>query len=279
MFKNHESPISLFSFQDIITCLTGIMLFFLLILALKIMEIAKVIEEQSPHRDEIAELRRQNELLRRQLGEISRDIRGYRERIRKAGREDRPTLSIAKFRLERRLREIRRQLAEAEKIKSLREDELRREEERRKRLEERERRLRAAAEELDRLVSANRSCAENIKKLRDEIAKRRRTIHITVSGRTSKRPVAVECSRDRIRLVDLQKKSVVSVERTSPFLSDMVNAAAERLRDYPADEYYFALLIKPSAAPYAEYLTGAVRGKCPGVELGSEPILESEVCD
>lgn len=278
MFRNNESPISLFSFQDIVTCLTGIMLFFLLILVIRIMEITKRLEEQSPYRAELEELQKQNALLKKQRQEILRDVDEYRRRIRDAGKKDPASLSIAKFQLERRTRELKRETDDLQKRKDLREEQKLREERRRKLLSQKQRRIRETADTLGRIERQNDAFRESAKKLREEIRKRKRTVNVSVSGKTNKKPVALECSGDAIRIIEFNPKSVTVIRRNSPFFTDMANAAAAGLKKYPRSEYYFVLLIKPSAASYSEYLMRLLEREYSGADVGSEPILESEGC-
>lgn len=279
MFKDHESPISLFSFQDIITCLTGIMLFFVLILAIKLLEVTKMLEQQSPYRAEIAEWRERNELLKRQLREMTEDIRSIRRRLAGAKREDRATLSIAKFRLERELKELkRRALRSREALKAKEAEKLRRES-RKKQLERESEELKRAEDKLRSVKRQNRDYRENIERIRGEIRKRRHSVDITVDGDTDKSPVVLECSRDRIRIVELPGKKTTVIARKGPFASEMVEELCRSLGKYPPQKYYFALLIKPSAAEYARYLERRLAKSRPGIEMGSEPILESEECD
>ena len=103
-------------------------------------------------------------------------------------------------------------------------------------------------------------------------------VRITVDGSTSKSPIALECGRDAIRIVDLRKKSAESVPRRGPILTDMVNEVCRKLKKYPTQNYYFVVLLKPGGGAYAEYLTRALSKNLPGAEFAFEPILESEVC-
>ena len=74
MFNDDEPPVSLFSFQDIITSLTGIMIFFLLLLSLIIMELAQKTRDASPVARELEQVRIKNDVLKRQISEIASDI-------------------------------------------------------------------------------------------------------------------------------------------------------------------------------------------------------------
>lgn len=279
MFKDHETPISLFSFQDIITCLTGIMLFFLLILSIKLMEITKMLEQQSPYRAEIVEWRERNELLKRQLRELAENIRTYRQRLAGAKREDRATLSIAKFRLEKKAKELRQNALKLQAEKNSKATKRTRAEVRKKQLERESEELQRIEDKLRQIRQQNRSYQENIGRLREDIRKRKHSVNVSVIGNTDKTPVVLECSRDRIRIVERSPKRVIVIQRKGAFLTEMVHEACKALKRYPPQKHYFALLVKPSAADYLSYFGEVMEKICPQAEFGCEPILESEECD
>lgn len=278
MFKNDESPLSLFSFQDIITCLTGIMLFFLLLLSIRIMEITKLFEQQSPYRSEIAEWQRRNELLRQQLRDVENDIHSYRRRIAGIRHEDRATLTLAKFRLERESSELQADMKRLREHHAVRSEAKKKEEAREKTLERQRAELQNAEDRANAVRQQNLAYEESIRKLREEIRKRKHSVYVRVTGKTGKAPIVLVCSRDNIRIVELARKKEVVVPRRGPFFSEMVNEVCRRIGDYPRQNHYFALLIKPSAAGYLPYLLQTISDSCPGIELGNEPILESEDC-
>ena len=82
MFNDNGSPVSLFSFQDIITGLTGIMIFFLLLLSLNILEMSSQETGLSSAEKELTLIREQNQISRKHIKEISEDISSCRTRIR-----------------------------------------------------------------------------------------------------------------------------------------------------------------------------------------------------
>ena len=277
MFKNDESPLSLFSFQDIITCLTGIMLFFLLIMSIQIIEITMRYEMESPHRAELEELKRRNDLLRRQMRDIERDAATYRSRLRKAHKEDVASLTMEKFRLERQLREKQlrqKEMAEKQKqLKQLKEDE----EKRKAQLEKQLRELDEAIAKLEDLDRNNAELSEKIEKIRKEISDRRHKVEILVSGHTTKKPIVLECSKNMAVIRDLGtgNSEVVSRDDLSP--EDFVRKIFRSAGTYSADDCYFAVLAKPDSAGYLSALRVFMRRS--GYEFGIEPILESERCD
>ena len=280
MFKDHESPISLFSFQDIITCLTGIMLFLLLILSIRIMEIREREERTSPHRAELEELRRNRDLLRRQLADMERESQSYRRRLNAARRMDKTALTIEKERLERELRERSGRLEELR----MQTDGLRRqlmaERERKVRLEK----LRDAAQEDVRTVAEQeKQIAELRRKLaetRSEIERRRRKLEIGAPPGGRKKTLVLECSGDQIRLIDMKGGNSKTIPRgDSPFFTVMADEALKLLADHSPADCFFVALIKPSAAPYAQYLMDGFWQRFPKADFVAEPILESEACD
>ena len=105
MFNDNGSPISLFSFQDIITSLTGIMIFFLLLLSLNILEISSQQTELSTAKKELDLIKQQNAIQQKHIQEISNDINSYRKRIRFASAKDESMLVIEQFNLQEQLHE------------------------------------------------------------------------------------------------------------------------------------------------------------------------------
>ena len=75
MFRNSDPPISLFSFQDIVTTLIGIMVLFVLLLSLELIEATRIFEESSPVREELARLREQRKSLETQVEEQARRLK------------------------------------------------------------------------------------------------------------------------------------------------------------------------------------------------------------
>ena len=109
MFNDDEPPVSLFSFQDIITSLTGIMIFFLLLLSLIIMELTQKTRDASPVARELEQVRMKNDVLKKQISEMASDIRDYRKRIRIAQSRDESALILERYRLEKQLAELKSQ--------------------------------------------------------------------------------------------------------------------------------------------------------------------------
>lgn len=276
MFRNSEPPVSLFSFQDIITSLTGIMIFFLLLLSLNIIELMQKNQADTPEYQELARAKAKNAVLKNQIAEISRDIANYREKIRSARQQDRSALLIERYRLEKKLRELASRHRELEKRKS-------EAAERQSQLEKRNRQLAKEKRDLEEHAKQNRSSADSnerlkkqIAELRREIERRRQEVRVTVDSSIRKIPLLLECSVDRIRVVQLQPRSIRVFERKSPISSELANEVAAYLQSFAGEKYYFVFMIKPSAAGYIHYLIRRVQMTIRNADCGLEPIRESE---
>ena len=97
---------SLFSFQDIITSLTGIMIFFLLLLALNILNTAEAKQEESPLYQEIAYQKERKKLQEKQIAELSGLLKDYRRRISSIEHTDESTLRLKHFSLAKLLKKL-----------------------------------------------------------------------------------------------------------------------------------------------------------------------------
>ena len=74
MFKDSDPPVSLFSFQDIVTTLIGIMILFVLLLSLELMETTRTFERNSPVMEELKQLRERRRSLEARSEEMSRRL-------------------------------------------------------------------------------------------------------------------------------------------------------------------------------------------------------------
>ena len=273
MFKNSESPISLFSFQDIITTLTGIMLLFLLVLALLLMEVSEQRQKNSPVAAQLKqEQQRQNELnTALQLRE--KELAGYRLRLRSSAGKDVPLRRVELFHLERELSALNPELESLEnRLKTLRQlvnDAARRRNEL-KSLLARSKNAEAERSEFDKTIAR---LQREIKLINDRIKEKQRLITITAGSDTYKRPLLIECSSSRIRIIDQRSRKVLDV----PFITEdsAFNELERKLQQFPPDRFYYVFLIKPGAISYSGSLLQRYQSKGE-IECGFEPVLENE---
>ena len=276
MFNDDEPPVSLFSFQDIITSLTGIMIFFLLLLSLIIIELTQKTRDASPVARELEQVRMKNDVLKKQISEMASDIRDYRKRIRIAQSRDESALILERYRLEKQLAELKSQKDSFDR-------ELKKNQEKYAASEKLNQKLRQQQKELEQKERQSREMAAKIDQKKKQAAetrrtieKRRREVQVTIDSSINKIPVLIDCSKDKINIIDSQKKTRKVFLRKSPLLSALVDEAVAHLQQFPADKYYFVFMVKPSAVDYIRFFITALREKVRSPSLGVEPILEHE---
>lgn len=272
MFKNSESPISLFSFQDIITALTGIMLLFLLVLSLLLMEVSEQRQKSSPVATQLKQEQQRHNELNAELQLREKELAGYRQLLRSSAGKDAGLRRLELFRLEKELSVLDPELETLQNsLKTLQQ-----------RVDDAVRRRNALKRQLvpEKNAAAERAAFEKtiaelqreIKLINDRIKDKRRLITITSSD-SSKHPLLIECSSRRIRIIDKRSRNVLNV----PFVTEnsAFNELTRKLQQFPPDRFYYIFLIKPSAVSYSNGLFQRYRSRGE-VECGFEPVLESE---
>ncbi len=276
MFNDNEPPVSLFSFQDIITSLTGIMIFFLLLLSLYIMELTQKNQEGSPLYKELAQIKEQNRVLKTQISEITSDIKNYRKRIQSAQKKDESTLMAERFRFENLIRTLKARKNDLNGKITKGKEELSRSEKENAKLKRQRQELVKEQKKCAELAQEAEQQKEKISKIRNEIKKRKKEIQVTVDSSIDKIPVLIECSIDRISIVNTRNKVRRVIQRQSPVTSDLIANAIECLRVFPPSQYYYVLMVKPSAADYITFFQRSLFEAFKSSDIGIEPILEHE---
>lgn len=276
MFNDSESPISLFSFQDIITSLTGIMIFFLLLFSLNILELTQRTLDGSPIYEELEQIKEKNKILKQQISDISADIRTYRKRIQVVQSKDESALMIERYRLEKKIRDLKFQKGDfAKKLKEEKEKYSSFEKENKK-LKQKQEELEQQNKKLKNMASEIEEKKKQISEIRKAIAKRRKEVQITIDSSINKIPILIDLSVDRICIVDTQSKSKRILSRKTPIISELISDAILHLRLFSPDKYYFVIMVKPSAADYVNFFLSSMRNEIKNASYGFEPILENE---
>lgn len=276
MFTDHEPPVSLFSFQDIITSLTGIMIFFLLLLSLYIMEMTQKKQEESPLYKELAQTQEKNAVLKKQISEIASDIQNYRKRIQTAQKQDESALRLKRFRLEKNIRDLKSQQVDLnQKIREARKNYSRLEKENQQ-LKQQEKELTQKQKQCDDLAREIAKKKQKIAEIRAELEKRRKEVQVTIDSSINKIPVLIECSIDKICILDTKEKKQRIFSRQSPIISELIDKAMSYLRNFSSGKYYFVFIVKPSAAHYISFFQRTFREELKNADFGVEPILEKE---
>ncbi|WP_294506841.1 hypothetical protein [uncultured Victivallis sp.] len=278
MFRNSDPPISLFSFQDIVTTLIGIMVLFVLLLSLELIEATRIFEESSPVREELARLREQRKSLETQVEEQARRLKELAAELDSVSDMSEAELLYSRQRVEHRIDSATKACSSAEEL-------LLRMRERKAEVEAAERELAGRREKLQQRTAQLEQVRRNGDALqrrneeqREELRRLANAVSIEFEGDMSKQPVMVECSETGFRVKRLDSPEI----REIPFQGITVTAEIEKLlavlREYPASSCYILFLIKPSAAKYAEYLLNQYSLGMSSYEMGMDPLYEREHC-
>ena len=253
MFKNNEAPVSLFSFQDIITTLTGIMLLFLLVMALVMIQVNSELQKNSPVYEQLQQVRKENRALSADIQRTEQEIAALRKRKRELQSRDDAQLKLDKFALENQLKEQQRELDA----------------------------LKRKLDDLQKKKIVQTRQQQELTRKRQELEQKKKEL-ATVKERiekekaVNKKPLSMECSGDKVRVIPSDRAKMRIFKCETPVVADMVNEAIEFARRFPASENYYVLLIKPSAASYMEFLQNKLRTAIPNLEYGMEPVQENE---
>lgn len=276
MFDRQEPPISLFSFQDIITSLTGIMIFFLLLLSLYIMELAHKNRMESPLYRELAQIKDKNAVLKKQISDISSDVQDYRKRIRTIQKKDEVSLKLEQFRLEKKIQDMTRDKIYFDKKIKEEKDICSRLKKDNAKLHMEQKKLAGKQKQIEELKRKIEQKKRQISQARKAIERRRKEVQVTVDSSINKIPVLIECSIDKICIVNTQNRQMCIFSRQGPVVSDLISNAMSFLQEFSADKYYFVFMVKPSAANYIRFFQKKLTDQLKNADFGTEPIFENE---
>lgn len=250
--REASAPLSLFSFQDIITTVSGIMLLVMLMLALEVVARPAGKPAAPAARDTAAP--------------STADIERLREEIAQARRE---AQEAAKLNLDDAPARVERMEQETAKTRD-KAARLRAEAEASRRSAQTAARAEAQAKQEESRLQAELEALR--KRLEDQESLNR--VNYTFAKLTNKTPVLVECSAAGIavRLAGKEPQVLSFVDASSPhFQSSLRRFQAWARGRNPAREA-FIVLVKPSASGYAQEVIDALKQS--GFDVGHEPLEE-----
>ncbi|MBQ7176986.1 MAG: hypothetical protein IJS08_06180 [Victivallales bacterium] len=277
MFKNSESPISLFSFQDIITSLTGIMLTVVLLLALELINSRQKQAEASPLAQELELAKQIRNAAEKRKKELEADIARLQEASMSSFKYDAEMLRINEQAIKEELEKIERALSVAKIEKAKLEEKMAEQSRRAEMLKDKQQKADEIKNKAEKIAKENKLLEEKLGKVNEALDKKRKGVKISFSGGTDKKPVLVECSKMLVRVSVFQSGEVKEFRPESPILTDMVKDVVSYLSTLPSSMYYIVFLTKPSSGAYLDFLQRYSSEKLKH-SLGEEPIYEEEDC-
>ncbi len=233
--RGQEAPVSFFSFQDIITAISGIMIFLVLMMALELTLLdhaASPLPKSAPRepRHELFASR-----VRKSVEKGSLPVRDMRE------------AAAAFTRLLREQQSITNQTAELATA------------------------IARDQRSIARLAEQQKALLSNMEAIRRERAALRKATELTLIPErdSDKQPIVVECSGDRIRAARIDHRDMVRAFDTD----DKGKSAFIRYAAARSDaQEYFLFMIKPSGVDYAMSLIQLMRNK--GFDAGYDALEE-----
>ena len=269
--EEDTSAISLFSFQDIITSITGIM--FLVVLLLVLIMLTShdpTPQPEQPESEENREMLAQIATLQQQLEELKNIHSSVDEELKKL-RELSPAAIEAKIReLEKQLQQKAEAIKQA--LKNLEKDKTALEELERK-VKKINNGLSPKQEMLKKLEAEHKNLEKQIKDKKASIEQKKKIMEFSIDNTTNKIPVLVEIDKDGCQVMNVTNGKHVDLRVSNNF-----SASLQKLWKYLANNCnpsssYITLVIKPSAFPYVENMLNALKQK--NYERGVE-ILPNE---
>lgn len=275
MSKKHDVPISLFSFQDIITSLIGVMIIFVLLFAIEFLQTQEKQLRTSAHYDRIMSLINQKKLaeedlekinelyakqVRRELDIIANDPIQLQAKINARSEEKDKLLVISeeKKSVEGILKQkISLEYSKNDEIAKDREDK---------------------TQELDSLEENEQHNIDNLTQEKKRFEKRledaRRHLDIVFDSVSFKKPLLIQCSEETIEIGVYGENS----RKSFPIDGSNYQSVFQYVSDYSSSGYYLVVLVKPSFAQFFDDFFSSLEKSFPNHEKGAEPIFENEDC-
>ncbi len=250
MARKDDSPaISLFSFQDIITSLTGIMFLVVLLLVIFMMDLHKADDpktvKETRQISEAASKRARE--LKKQLVRLRKQEAQYQTRIRELQKLDLDSLWI---RLESMRRELQKHQVRIRNLAAKRSA-------LKKAAERQQQQLKDLRERADRENQECIASAQRVQKLQEELKKKyartvkvRNALKYVVENDTSFAPVLVECTPAGIRIMECSTGQETDLRIAGGSFTERRRRFVEWVRQRGRNDEYYTILLKPGSVEY-----------------------------
>lgn len=274
--KKHASPVSLFSFQDIVTCLTGIMIVIVLVILLQLVRTTAQMVMRSKLQPEYQAVRKEHREVLRKEAELA-------ALLKNAKFENAELLAMSPA-------ELNAMVKEEENCRNRLKTVVEKEIQLNRTLEAELAALVEKAAGLNRAITLLRKDEDTAKELEarmlalqhtrksleQEMKEKKNRLRFEFSGMSGKTPILVECGRKRIRASVYGSGRIQVFEDSSATIDGAVRRFLDWLKLQDLKTCYPVLLVRADAAGYYGELTRRLEKLSPGMDTGAEPIGAAE---
>ena len=238
-----DSPISLFSFQDIITSITGIMFMTVLLLVL-IMLTSHYKEQNDPVRQESTRLEQELESLKKKLQALTAnrsEMAGKLSELRKLtpaelDRKKRELQSLLQQNT-MEMKKLEQQLQQQQTILKNMQNEL----------EILQQQLALQQEKSQQLPDKLKKTVAEIKELEQKLQQQKKLMQFTIQSSSSKTPILMELSKSGIQLLNPDTQERHEFRIPDKGFTESMARLEKFLSQLPPEQYYFSITVKPEA--------------------------------
>lgn len=259
MKKEDSSPaISLFSFQDIITSITGIMFLVVLLLILLLFE-SKPIESEVPEKSES-----ETKELAEQIAAVEKMISAYLEQEEQLKKQLEEYQKMPPEMIEQRKRELERTLTELQhKIKRLKEVKLREDNLEKQYLAQQSELKQQKEESAAELIEEQKKVTEaetKLKKTREQLDVARQTVKFSVERETDSNPLLAEFSADGFRVLDVGTQNTFDLRKKGAAAGQHIQLLKNWLKQRNRMTETLSVVISPSCLEHWDELDKMLKG-------------------
>lgn len=248
MRKKDDSPsISLFSFQDIITSITGIMFLVVLLLLLLIFESIPAKQQSSADAADPGELRQvRQEITRleaelRQTQEYEKQLKQRLEDLRK---KDPAMLEKRMQELKEKLKRIAEELEKQKQILEQQQAQEKKEREEAEMLKEKVAELQEQTQKVEEAISHLKEQIERLKKQMEQIQK---VVQFSVEQSSQKSFLVAEYGPDGFLVLDTSEKKTYDLRKSGADDDTRINALVQWLKGRNPDKETVSIILKPAS--------------------------------
>ena len=273
----NSNPISLFSFQDIITCLTGIMIVIVLVILLQLVDALTKVTAKSDLAPIYRERQMERDLLREREKELLAHLKELKEEEKKLKKTSEAELAKQIKREEVYWKHQRELLDKTElELEKVREEQRRLKEElesqvrKEKKNREGEAGLRRTQVEIQHLKNEE-------KRIREEYEKKRKMIHFMFTGLNNRTPLMIECCKWGFRTKvhpDGQVRVFGTADRTR-FMNELP-ALRSYITGFKSSDVYLIFFFREETVPFVEDISNSFESS--GYKIGKEVLEKWETC-